>query len=192
MPSASAVFETTAKRFLDDLSEEDKMSFQTLDNAEDMVVSIEQYVMQLKSQRTSRLLDACNKISQFSKNLEPFFKIVDIFISSHPDWAAIAWGAIRMVFQVRFGGMQYAIHTKLSQLSANFAGFFERLAAMFQEMNRKLPNYALRVELIRSRADKMSWRRTHERVFKSLSLVYVDILQFCHDACRLFSKKRRG
>jgi hypothetical protein len=29
-------------------------------------------------------------------------------------------------------------------------------------------------------------------LFKAMSHVYVDILQFCHDAYRLFSKKRRG
>jgi hypothetical protein len=94
------VFAAAATRFLADLSEEDKKSFQTLDNAGDMVVSIEQHIMHLNSPRTSRLQDACKKISRFGQALEPFFNIVDIFISSHPEWAAIVWGAIRMVFQV--------------------------------------------------------------------------------------------
>lgn len=89
---------------MNELSEDDRVAFQALDTAEDMVGSIEQYIEHLNSQRTSRLLGACKKISQFGKAIEPFFKIIDIFISSHPDWAAIFWGAIRMVFQVRLIG----------------------------------------------------------------------------------------
>jgi hypothetical protein len=67
---------------------------------------------------------------------------------------------------------------------------------MFDEIRNMLPNYANRVEIIRDRHqdehETLVWRETHECLFKALSLVYVDILQFCHDACRLFSKKRLG
>jgi hypothetical protein len=101
-PSAAAVFATAAQRFYDQLSQDEKENFQSLDNPSDMIASIEQHIIVLKSQgsRTARLLNCCRKIEQFSKAMEPFFKIVDMFISSHPDWAAIVWGAIRMVFQV--------------------------------------------------------------------------------------------
>jgi hypothetical protein len=81
------------------------------------------------------------------------------------------------------------------QLSSHFASFFEKLADMFGDFRRKLPNYAVHVEIIRGRkpfADRPAWRKTHECLIKALSFVYVDILQFCHDASRLFSKKRRG
>lgn len=99
--SAQAVFATAAERFKLGLSEEDKQNFQFTNNAEDMIDSVEQYIKRLNSHRTSRLLDACKKINEFGKAMEPFFNIVNIFVSSHPEWAAIAWGAIRMVFQVR-------------------------------------------------------------------------------------------
>jgi hypothetical protein len=94
------VFATAAKRFYDELSEEDKQNFRRLDDPGDMIASIRQHVVQLNSQRTSKLLNACQKIEQFSKAMEPFFKIIDLFVSSHSDWAAIVWGAIRLVFQV--------------------------------------------------------------------------------------------
>jgi len=71
---------------------------------------------------------------------------------------------------------------------------------MFDEFRRELPAYYKRVEIIRERIEgttslKISdgvWQKTYETLFQALSHVYVDILQFCHDACRLFSKKRRG
>ncbi|KAM3064767.1 hypothetical protein ACMFMF_011762 [Clarireedia jacksonii] len=152
-----------------------------------MMTLIERQTAKLKTHRTSRLLKACEKIQYFSKAMSPFFKITDIFVSSHPDWAAIVWGAIRLVFQ----------------LSMNFAGFFERLADMFDELRRELPNYELKIEIIRGRIpnsksdskenDKLKvWEEINKCLFKSMSYVYIDILQFCHDAYRLFSKKRRG
>jgi len=100
MASAESVFMTAAKRFQDNLPEDDKPDFQILDTPQEMIASIEQHVMNLNSPRTTRLLDACKKIEQFSKTMTPFFNIVDIFVSSHPDWAAVVWGAIRLVFQV--------------------------------------------------------------------------------------------
>jgi hypothetical protein len=98
--SAEALFVTAAQRFYDELSEEDRAVFQTLDKAEDMVTSIEQHIVQLNSHRTSRLLDACKKVDHFRKSMEPFFEVVNIFVSTQPEWAGIAWGAVRLVFQV--------------------------------------------------------------------------------------------
>ncbi|KAF8852440.1 hypothetical protein BDZ45DRAFT_730184 [Acephala macrosclerotiorum] len=174
--SAEAVFATAAKRFYDELPNEDREIFQTLDNAEDMVASIEQHIVQLNSHRTSRLLEACKKLDHFRKSMDPFFEVVNIFVSTHPEWSGIAWGAVRLVFQ----------------LCSHFTGFFEKLAEMFQEFGRNLPNYSTQIKIINSRIKHSAWRETHECLFKALSFVYVDILQFCHDACRLFSKRRRG
>lgn len=68
-----------------------------------MVASIEQHIVQLNSHRTSRLLDACKKVDHFRKSMEPLFEVVNIFVSTHhPEWAGIAWGAIRLVFQVGY------------------------------------------------------------------------------------------
>lgn len=99
------MFATAAKRFYEELSNEDKLNFQEIENAEDMVASIERNIVQLNSQRTSRLLDACKKVDNFRKSMDPFFRIVDIFVSTHPEWAGIAWGAVRLVFQVSFSAL---------------------------------------------------------------------------------------
>ncbi|KAH9206918.1 hypothetical protein DL95DRAFT_469157 [Leptodontidium sp. 2 PMI_412] len=79
--SAEVVFATTAKRFYEELSNENKLNFQEIENAEDMVASIERNIVQLNS-RTSRLLDACKKVDNFRQSMDPFFRIVDIFVST--------------------------------------------------------------------------------------------------------------
>jgi hypothetical protein len=52
-------------------------------------------------EKRERLLKFCSKIDQFVQKIEPFFKTIDIFVSTHPEWAGIAWGAMRLLFQVR-------------------------------------------------------------------------------------------
>lgn len=63
---------------------------------------------------------------------------------------------------------------------------------MFEEFGRNLPSYVTQIEIINSRIRDSSWPQTHECLFKALSFVYVDIMQFCHDACHMFSRKRGG
>lgn len=65
-----------------------------------MIAALETQILSLSSPKQSRLLKACRKVSDFAKSLEPFFKTVDLFVSSHPDWAAIAWGLVHLVFTV--------------------------------------------------------------------------------------------
>jgi len=76
-----------------------------------MIKDLEEYINGIASrQATRRLLEGCKKIDQFAKAMEPFFKITDLLVSSHPEWSAIAWGAIRLVFQVRmFTHYEYAM-----------------------------------------------------------------------------------
>jgi hypothetical protein len=50
----------------------------------------------------SRLTACCRKISALAAKFSPFFDVVNIFVSTHPDYMGIAWGAIRLVFQVRY------------------------------------------------------------------------------------------
>jgi hypothetical protein len=63
---------------------------------------------------------------------------------------------------------------------------------MLQEITASLPNYEAKVDLIRERASESGWRDSHQVLMRSLSYVYVDVLQFCHDSCQLFSKKHKG
>jgi hypothetical protein len=39
-------------------------------------------------------------IGRFSSQVEPYFKVVEIFVSSNSQHAALFWGALRLIFQV--------------------------------------------------------------------------------------------
>jgi hypothetical protein len=41
-----------------------------------------------------------SRISDFAASLQPYLNIVDIMVSSNPQYTALVWGALRFVFQV--------------------------------------------------------------------------------------------
>ncbi|KAH9908054.1 hypothetical protein F4778DRAFT_777420 [Xylariomycetidae sp. FL2044] len=66
-----------------------------------------------KSSTPENVLDCCKNLkrpssqhgrllanlSTFLDRLRPYFRIVGIFVSAHPEWAAVAWGALSLVLQ---------------------------------------------------------------------------------------------
>ena len=63
-----------------------------------MVHDLETHCKGMKEHR--KLLASCQAVDRFSKSLSPFFDIINIFVSTKPEFAGIAWGAIRLVFVV--------------------------------------------------------------------------------------------
>lgn len=48
----------------------------------------------------SRSFRAYAQVSAFGESIRPYFEVLGIVVSSHPTWAAIAWGALRLILQV--------------------------------------------------------------------------------------------
>lgn len=49
-------------------------------------------------------------MDRFSDHLRPFFDVIDMIISSHPDYAAIAWGGLKLLFLVSSYLSEHASH----------------------------------------------------------------------------------
>jgi hypothetical protein len=94
------LFAAALKNFECSLSEQDRREFKSFGDAESMVKAVEEAVVNRADK--SRILSTCKKIESFARKWEAFFPVVDIFVSSHPEYAALAWGAVRLVFQVRY------------------------------------------------------------------------------------------
>ncbi len=93
---ALPIFENAIKSFRDILSAEDKLGFKSFSNRESMIQDIKERCKELKDHR--RLLATCKIIDRFALAWSPFFDIINIFVSTHPEWGGFAWGAIRLVF----------------------------------------------------------------------------------------------
>lgn len=93
-------FEEARDQFLKGLSPEEREQFIKLSSAEELLSDI----AKLDHVRDDKKLlqRSMKKIKDLSDRLSPYFEIVNIVIQSHPEFAALAWGAIRLVLQVKF------------------------------------------------------------------------------------------
>jgi hypothetical protein len=96
---ASIIFNNAIQTFRESLSDAERLNFREFESPGAMVEDIQQHCEKFFKDR--KLTRFCRRIQIFASAWEPFFEITNIFVSTHPDWAGIAWGAIRLVFIVR-------------------------------------------------------------------------------------------
>ncbi|KAI8628018.1 hypothetical protein F5Y19DRAFT_439227 [Xylariaceae sp. FL1651] len=172
VPDPSQIFQNACKEFRDTLTEKDRELFKEFPNAESMLKAINQEAESHPVHKT-RLTHCCKGIHSFANILSPFFEIVELFVQSHPEIAAIAWGSLRLVFK----------------LGSNHVEFLERVCKMFENMSMLLPAYEEYVDKFQSRL-RYRGARPSDRIFRALAYIYSDLLQFCFDICKVFTRKR--
>jgi hypothetical protein len=94
------MFQNSIALFLEELTEEEKVHFKQASDASGMMQDLILHCSKAKDK--SKLLASCKLIDRFARRWEPFFEIVNIVIQSHPEFATIAWGAVRLTFMVTF------------------------------------------------------------------------------------------
>lgn len=95
---ARDVFAAAKEKFLDSLSSTERARFTPCCSIEEVLQEANKF--EKFSKRGSKTTRCLNKIRQLGDSLEPYFKIMEIFCASHPDWANIALGGLLLVFKV--------------------------------------------------------------------------------------------
>jgi hypothetical protein len=80
------------------LSPAEKASFAKCPSAEDLVAYVDKLGLERKDRLWGKRLNGC--IAAIGGSLEPYFDAIGIFVQSHPEFAAIVWGALRLVIKV--------------------------------------------------------------------------------------------
>jgi hypothetical protein len=88
----------------------------------------------------------------------------------------------------------------LVQLGSSHTIFFEKLAYMFERIGDRLPGYGEYCDRVLKRWSKIPTTEEQktaldnrcQRLVKALTYVYADIIQFCQEACRIFSTSKKG
>jgi hypothetical protein len=99
MQHTSAIFKVARDSFFNTLSDEQKIRFAPFDRPELMIRSI-QAECERNVVNNGRFKTCIERISIMSERIGPFFDIVGIFVSSNPEYAALVWGAVRLIFLV--------------------------------------------------------------------------------------------
>lgn len=95
------LFRQAKDSFVSELSTDDQMMLKSLSEAHSAIGLLDQ-IEQLKSKFSHmRYVRISSKLKNFTYASEPYFEVIGTIISSHPEWAAVCWGALRLVLQVR-------------------------------------------------------------------------------------------
>jgi len=95
-PTPSDPFAEAYHSFLKSLSEKDRQQFSKCTSPEALKKDI--FSLQIVAKDKTRKWET--RINSFINTLQPYFRVVDTLVSSNPEYAAIAWGAVKLVFQV--------------------------------------------------------------------------------------------
>ncbi|EWY97489.1 hypothetical protein FOYG_02324 [Fusarium oxysporum NRRL 32931] len=132
--STSSMFSpvvSAGHRFLDSL-EDNNRSIATLCTSADTFIHHVKELDAVQNAQSGVKKSIFNSISTFSENVEPYVKVIDTFVSSKPEVAALIWGAARLVLQ----------------LASNYLNFFRKLTGMMEKTSSQLANYKQLLELL--------------------------------------------
>ncbi|KAJ8123811.1 hypothetical protein ONZ43_g322 [Nemania bipapillata] len=146
----SQVFEDAQNRFLGSLGTEDRALYSPCESSEDFTAAVKS--LESKALSNQRRAKSFKCIYSLSKRLEPFFKVINIFIQADSQYSALVWGAFRLVIQ----------------LSSSITTFFDKLLALLNQILDAFPRYEDILKLCNS--------ENSERIRKNVEEVYVDLL----------------
>jgi hypothetical protein len=95
---AQALFAKAQDDFLAGLSDSERATFSRCNSSADLLASCQNFDVIAKVKR--RGLPLLRRIKCLSDNLEPYFKVMEILCSTHPEWANIVLGTFRLVLTV--------------------------------------------------------------------------------------------
>lgn len=144
------------------------------------------------------------RISNLAKCLQPYFEVIGLVVSSHPEFSAIVWGALRLVFQVSLQEYQIRRAYKLKlniKLAGNFSTFFDKLTELFERLVHSFPQYDMIITLC-DKAKNNEWADGDEgktsidkfikdlgqKIRYNIETVYRDLFQIIHTVIRVFTK----
>ncbi|KAI0543806.1 hypothetical protein F4679DRAFT_592262 [Xylaria curta] len=167
-----SIFQDAKDQFESSLSPEHRRNFVGYPSAEAMMKDMDFCAEARKSQRFDR---AIKKVNQFNKALQPYFEVVSIFVSSNPQYAAIAWGAVRLALK----------------LASNYVTFFEKLSNSLEKIAEKLPRCHDKFLLfVHSEEEKrtVAIKKASTRLQSSLVRVYIGFLNYFQAVVEVFTK----
>ncbi|PMD42872.1 hypothetical protein L207DRAFT_581518 [Hyaloscypha variabilis F] len=162
-PVGNPLFEEIHEKFLQTLPDRERSLFSKCASAKDLLAEARNWKTIKKNKFQGLYL--MENIKRFSDCLQPYFDAVGIIFSSNSEYAAIAWGAIRLALQ----------------LANNFSTFFEKLTTTLRRLSEQLPGYDDVLKILKNSPSS--------RLKASMQKVYLDLFHFLTSVIGIFTKK---
>ncbi|KAL6863348.1 hypothetical protein ACO1O0_003597 [Amphichorda felina] len=158
--------------FLASLPEKEKLSLFTTPcaSADDIVKEIKS--LDIMTRRGSSSKTCISMVQKLGDQLEPFFKIVEIFVSSKPEIAALVWGSVRFVFK----------------LAETYTTFFDKLTQLLSSLTDAIPQYDEMLELCVKKPTQTQDEKSRGRIRLHIGRIYEDIFSVLHIATSVLTK----
>jgi len=135
--SRNATFDSAYKSFYESLPEKDRLLFAPCATAQDLQEGLKKLANLTKKKRQETFAQSLVKIIGA---IEPYLNIVDVMVQSNPTYAALIWGSLRFVLQVRGSHSIFLVLAHELQLASNFSTFFEKLLTLLANLSAFLPH----------------------------------------------------
>ncbi|KAI9737346.1 MAG: hypothetical protein M1834_009500 [Cirrosporium novae-zelandiae] len=101
------VFQEAHKKFLDSIAEDERSKFSKCSSAEDLLADVSRLLAILKEKRRGKRM--LKQIKHLSDSLQPYFKVIEIFVQCKPEWISLAsvLEAIRCSFWRSLARMEF-------------------------------------------------------------------------------------
>ncbi|OAL52436.1 hypothetical protein IQ07DRAFT_598053 [Pyrenochaeta sp. DS3sAY3a] len=171
LPVDQRDFKSAHAEFLDELAHEEKKQFTKIDTYESFLTELQKF--QQFPKKHKKWTGLCNAVQKCSEQLQPYFEVVGIAVQSHPEWAALAWGSLRLVLL----------------LASNYGMFFDKLGGLFDELSKRIPAYNELSQILHNAQAEPS---LSQRFRDSLRKFYLDLFELFKAVARVFTKKDTG
>lgn len=95
---SNSIFIEAHDAFLNSLQPSERSLFAKCSSAEDLITEVREN--EKLSRNPSLIRRSISKLDTLNQALSPYFDAIGLFTQSHPEFAAIAWGAIKLALQV--------------------------------------------------------------------------------------------
>lgn len=92
------LFARARDEFLSTLAPEERAQFSSCSSVQDVLGKIKGLQNLTKAKR--RVKPCLDKIKDLGDNLTPYFKVLEIFCASNPEWANLVLGALHLILKV--------------------------------------------------------------------------------------------
>lgn len=91
----NSIFQEAREEFLRSLSPNEKSRFAFCSSGKELLRDIKS-IDCLRQEARQPL----TRLQPLNEKLEPYFQVIGILVSSHPEYAAVGWGALCLILQV--------------------------------------------------------------------------------------------
>ncbi|KAI8953936.1 hypothetical protein F4801DRAFT_587874 [Xylaria longipes] len=155
--TTTKLFDDALRKLRDALSDADKAHIKDFRDHKDMIASVRKASSYFAGNQRG-LMRIAQRITAFSDAFAPFFDVVNVYVQIKPEWAAVFWGTLWLIFK----------------LGSNLIDFFDRVSAMLEEMAMILPQYEAWFNICK----RTRVFTNTDRLSQSLAMLYDDFVDF--------------